>query len=562
MAQSKRYTVTAALPYANGPIHIGHMAGVYVPADIYVRFRRMRGDDVLFICGSDEHGVAITMKARKEGVSPKEIVDRYHHQIKTSFEDFGIGFDHYSRTSSDRHRQLAQEFFKDLHDQGAFIEQSTDQFFDEREQQFLADRYIQGTCPKCGYEAAYGDQCEKCGSTLSPEELIDPKSMLSGEPPVKRATTHYFLPLDRYQNDFLNTWIESKKGDWKPNVFGQCKSWLDQGLQPRAITRDLSWGVPVPLPGNEGKVLYVWFDAPIGYISATAEWADEHHIENWEKYWQDADTELIHFIGKDNIVFHCIIFPAILHATGKYILPTDVPANEFLNLEGQKISTSRNWAVWLHEYLEDFPGKADVLRYVLTANLPENKDNDFTWADFQNRNNGELVGILGNLVNRVLVLTDKYYGGIVPEPVERTESDQAMLSELSQASERIGERLANYKFRDALQECMNLARSGNKYLADEEPWKVVKTDPIRVQTIMYTAIQVLGGLAQLLEPFLPDTAKALRGSHNATLMNWTELGREEFLPAGATLSKIDLLFQKIEDEAMDAQRLKLQTERS
>jgi len=535
------------------------MAGVYVPADIYVRYRRMRHDDVLFICGSDEHGVAITMKARKEGVTPQEVVDRYHEQIKQSFEDFGIAFDHYSRTSSNRHRELAQEFFLNLHEKGGFVEQTTEQFFDEREQQFLADRYIQGTCPKCGYHQAYGDQCEKCGSTLSPDELIDPVSMLSGEAPIKRPTTHYFLPLDRYQQEFLNDWIQSKKGDWKPNVFGQCKSWLDQGLQPRAITRDLSWGVPVPLEGNEGKVLYVWFDAPIGYISATAEWAEKNHRADWEKYWKDEETSLIHFIGKDNIVFHCIIFPAILNAAENYILPTDVPANEFLNLEGEKISTSRNWAVWLHEYIEDFPGRADVLRYVLTANLPENKDNDFTWTDFQNRNNSELVGVLGNLVNRVLVLTDKYYGGVVPAHGERLNVDTAMLEELSAASTKIGERLESYKFRDALQECMNLARAGNKYLADEEPWKVVKTDEERVKTIMHTAIQVVGGLAQLLEPFLPDTAQKLRNSHGADLLNWIDLARTEFISSGSKLEKIDLLFSKIEDEAMDQQRAKLQT---
>ena len=506
---SKRYTLTAALPYTNGPIHIGHLAGVYVPADIYARYLRLRGKEVLFICGSDEHGVAISMKAKKEGISPKEVIDTYHRIIKDSFEAFGISFDYYGRTSSEVHRETAQEFFKQLHENDCFETQTTNQLYDAKEDQFLADRYVVGTCPKCQHNEAYGDQCEACGSSLNATDLIEPKSALSGETPSMKETTHWYLPLDRYEA-FLRTWIlEGHKDDWKTNVLGQVKSWLDDGLKPRAVTRDLSWGIPVPVPGGENKVLYVWFDAPIGYISATKEWATKTG-NDWKPYWQDNDTELVHFIGKDNIVFHCIIFPAILKAMGSYILPKNVPANEFLNLEGQKLSTSKNWAVWLHEYLEEFPNKQDVLRYVLTANAPETKDNDFTWADFQTRNNSELVAIFGNFVNRVMVLMRKYYDSEVPTPNTNSKEDSEILKALSEAPKRISDLLESYKFRAASQEMMQLARMGNKYLADEEPWKLIKTNPERVATIMYTAIQVVAGLAIVSEPFLPNTAEKLR----------------------------------------------------
>lgn len=557
MSQNKRYTVTAALPYANGPVHIGHLAGVYVPADIYVRYLRMKGEDVVFICGSDEHGVAITMRARKEGITPQDVVDKYHNLIKDSFSGFGIHFDQYSRTTSQTHRETAQSFFVDLLEKGEFIEKSSEQFYDPVEKQFLADRYIIGTCPNCGYSEAYGDQCESCGSTLSPNELKDPRSALSGEKPVKKETTHWYLPLDKYQEEFLNDWIDQKKGIWRPNVFGQCKSWLDNGLQPRAITRDLDWGIPVPVEGAEGKVLYVWFDAPIGYISATKEWGEANGIDDWEKYWKDESSQLIHFIGKDNIVFHSIIFPAILKAHGEYVLPEHVPANEFLNLEGQKISTSRNWAVWLHEYLEDFPGKQDVLRYVLTANAPETKDNDFTWSDFQTRNNSELVAILGNFINRVLVLTQKYYNGVVPAPNELLNADKEVLNEITKRGKSIAERLDHYKFRDALTEYMSLARAGNKYLADEEPWKVIKTDEERVQTVMYTALQVAGALAQLGEPFIPVTAEKLRGFLNLELTTWEDATNVQQVAAGHQVEKPSLLFEKIEDETIQHQLNKL-----
>jgi methionyl-tRNA synthetase len=557
MSQNKRYTVTAALPYANGPVHIGHLAGVYVPADIYVRYLRMKGEDVVFLCGSDEHGVAITMRARKEGITPQDVVDKYHSLIKKSFAEFGVQFDQYSRTTSETHRETAQSFFSDLLEKGEFIEKSSEQFYDPIEKQFLADRYIIGTCPNCGYSEAYGDQCESCGSTLSPNELKDPRSALSGEKPIKKETTHWYLPLDKYQDEFLNDWIEEKKGIWRPNVYGQCKSWLDNGLQPRAITRDLDWGIPVPVEGAEGKVLYVWFDAPIGYISATKEWGEANGIADWEKYWKDEDSKLIHFIGKDNIVFHSIIFPAILKAHGEYILPEQVPANEFLNLEGQKISTSRNWAVWLHEYLEDFPGKQDVLRYVLTANAPETKDNDFTWTDFQTRNNSELVAILGNFVNRVLVLTQKYYDGTVPAPNALQQVDRDLLKEIETRGQNIAAKLEGYRFRDALTEYMSLARAGNKYLADEEPWKVIKTDEERVKTVMHTALQVAGALAQLGEPFLPTTAEKLRGFLNIALKSWSEAHLPNQVEAGHSIEKPSLLFEKIEDEVIENQLNKL-----
>jgi methionyl-tRNA synthetase len=557
MSQNKRYTVTAALPYANGPVHIGHLAGVYVPADIYVRYLRMKGEDVVFLCGSDEHGVAITMRARKEGITPQDVVDKYHALIKKSFAEFGVQFDQYSRTTSETHRETAQSFFSDLLEKGEFIEKSSEQFYDPVEKQFLADRYIIGACPNCGYSEAYGDQCESCGSTLSPNELKDPRSALSGQKPIKKETTHWYLPLDKYQDEFLDDWIEEKKGIWRPNVYGQCKSWLDNGLQPRAITRDLDWGIPVPVEGAEGKVLYVWFDAPIGYISATKEWGEANGITDWEKYWKDENSELVHFIGKDNIVFHSIIFPAILKAHGEYVLPEQVPANEFLNLEGQKISTSRNWAVWLHEYLEDFPGKQDVLRYVLTANAPETKDNDFTWTDFQTRNNSELVAILGNFVNRVLVLTQKYYDGTVPAPNTLQQVDHDLLKEIETRGQNIAAKLEGYRFRDALTEYMSLARAGNKYLADEEPWKVIKTDEERVKTVMHTALQVTGALAQLGEPFLPSTAEKVRRFLNITLKSWADAYQPNQVEAGHSIEKPSLLFEKIEDSVIENQLNKL-----
>ncbi|RCL70958.1 MAG: methionine--tRNA ligase [Flavobacteriales bacterium] len=550
---SKRYTITAALPYTNGPIHIGHLAGVYVPADIYARYLRMRNKEVLFICGSDEHGVAISMKAKKEGITPKEVIDKYHNMIKNSFDAFGISFDYYGRTSSDVHRKTAQEFFKTMHDEGCFETQTTKQLYDAKEDQFLADRYVTGTCPKCGNPEAYGDQCESCGSSLNATDLIEPKSALSGEPPSLKTTTHWYLPLDRYE-DFLRSWIlESHKSDWKTNVLGQVKSWIDDGLKPRAVTRDLSWGIPVPVEGGENKVLYVWFDAPIGYISATKEWALQTG-KDWKPYWQGKNTELVHFIGKDNIVFHCIIFPSVLKAMGSYILPENVPANEFLNLEGQKLSTSKNWAVWLHEYLEDFPGKQDVLRYVLTANAPETKDNDFTWSDFQTRNNSELVAIFGNFINRVMVLMRKYYDGKVPVPNAYNEADESTRSELATAPHKIAALIEQYKFRAASQEMMQLARLGNKYLADEEPWKLIKTNPDRVATIMHTALQVAAGLAIVSEPFLPYTAQKLRNMLQIeSNLDWDSLNGLSPIGGGHQLGEATLLFEKIEDDAITKQ---------
>jgi methionyl-tRNA synthetase len=508
MQKPKRYTITAALPYTNGPVHIGHLAGVYIPADIYSRYLKKKGEDAIYICGSDEHGVPITISAKKEGISPQQIVDKYNQIIADSFEDFGIKFDNYSRTSAKIHHETASEFFKTLYNKNEFIEESSMQYFDEAENQFLADRYITGTCPKCQNDGAYGDQCEKCGSSLSPTELINPKSALSGNVPVLKETKHWFLPLDKYE-PWLKEWIlEGHKHDWKPNVYGQVKSWVDDGLRPRAVTRDLDWGIPVPVEGGEGKVLYVWFDAPIGYISSTKEWA-QREGKDWEVYWKDKDSKLVHFIGKDNIVFHCIIFPSMLKAHGDYILPDNVPANEFLNLEGDKISTSRNWAVWLHEYLQEFPGKQDVLRYTLTANAPESKDNDFTWKDFQARNNNELVAILGNFINRVVVLTNKYYGGVVPAKGDLSKYDLEAISLLEAFPEKISNSIEKYRFREALSELMNLARLGNKYLADQEPWKLVKTDEERVETIMNIALQIAGSLAILSEPFLPFTSKKI-----------------------------------------------------
>ena len=554
---SKRYTITAALPYTNGPIHIGHLAGVYVPADIYARYLRMRGKDVLFICGSDEHGVAISMKAKKEGISPKEVIDKYHNIIKNSFDAFGISFDYYGRTSSEMHRETAQEFFKTMHDKDCFETQTTEQLYDAKEDQFLADRYVVGTCPKCNNPEAYGDQCESCGSSLNATDLIKPKSALSGESPSLKTTTHWYLPLDRYE-DFLRSWIlESHKSDWKTNVLGQVKSWIDDGLKPRAVTRDLSWGIPVPVAGGENKVLYVWFDAPIGYISATKEWAAKEG-KDWKPYWQDKNTELVHFIGKDNIVFHCIIFPSVLKAMGNYILPENVPANEFLNLEGQKLSTSKNWAVWLHEYLEDFPEKQDVLRYVLTANAPETKDNDFTWSDFQTRNNSELVAIFGNFINRVMVLMQKYYDGIVPAPNAFTEADEATLAELAAAPNKIAQLIEQYKFRAACQEMIQLARLGNKYLADEEPWKLIKTNPDRVATIMHTALQVAAGLAITSEPFLPHTAQKLRNMLQLDgNLGWDNVSTLPLLKRGQQLGDSTLLFEKVEENAISMQMTKL-----
>ena len=558
----KRYTITAALPYANGPIHIGHLAGCYLPADIYARYQRLNHRDVAFMCGSDEHGVAITIKAKKEGVTPQEIVDKYHIMMQDSLRQFGISFDHYSRTSSPTHKKTAQDFFKNLYEKGEFLEKTTQQYFDEEAQQFLADRYIEGTCPKCGYEHAYGDQCESCGASLSPTELINPVSKLSGNQPVLRDTTHWFLALDRH-TEWLKKWIvEGHKADWKPNVYGQCKSWLEagEGLQPRSMTRDLDWGVPVPVDGADGKVLYVWFDAPIGYISATREWAKQNQ-KDWKPYWMDKDTKLVHFIGKDNIVFHCIIFPAILKTHGAYMLPDNVPANEFLNLEGQKISTSRNWAVWLHEYLEDFANKQDVLRYVLCATAPETKDNDFTWKDFQQRNNSELVAIYGNFVNRVLVLMDKYYSGVVPQIGTCTPVDTETLAEIQKYPQRIGDKIEAYKFRDGLQELMNLARLGNKYLADEEPWKTIKTDPERAATVLAIAAQIAGALSVLSEPFMPFVADDLRKMLNLKPQDW-QLATMPLLTANHQMGKAALLFDKIEDTTIATQLEKLEIQKA
>lgn len=557
----KRYTVTSALPYANGPVHIGHLAGVYIPADIYVRYLRSAGKDVIFIGGSDEHGVPITIRAKKEGVTPQQVVDKYHEMIKKSFGELGISFDIYSRTSAPIHHETSSEFFLRLYKKGAFEEKITEQYFDVTAQQFLADRYIVGTCPNCRNENAYGDQCENCGATLSPAELINPHSMLSGDKPVLKKTKHWYLPLNKYER-WLSEWILEEHKEWKPNVYGQCRSWISQGLQPRAMTRDLDWGVKVPLPDTEGKVLYVWFDAPIGYISATKELAQKTGLD-WEKYWKDDESKLVHFIAKDNIVFHCIIFPAILKAHGYYILPENVPANEFLNLEGNKISTSRNWAVWLHEYLEDFRDKQDVLRYVLTANAPETKDNDFTWKDFQARNNNELVAILGNFVNRALVLTEKYYNLVVPEKFGILETyDEAIIQKIKQAPFAISKSIENYRFREALAELMDLARSGNKYLADTEPWKLISTKPERVQTILNIALQVTANLAILAEPFLPFTAQKLQKMLNIDNLKWADAGDDQLIPNGHQLNKPELIFEKIPDEAIEAQVEKLKASKA
>ncbi|MCP2026255.1 methionyl-tRNA synthetase [Flavobacterium sp. HSC-32F16] len=581
----KRYTITAALPYTNGPIHIGHLAGVYVPADIYSRYLRLQGKDVAFICGSDEHGVAISMKAKKEGITPQQVIDKYDGIIRKSFADFGISFNNYSRTSAQIHHETASEFFRTLYDKGDFIEEVTEQLYDAKANQFLADRFVVGTCPKCGNDGAYGDQCENCGSTLNATDLINPKSTITGETPILKETKHWFLPLDRY-SDFLTKWIlEGHKNDWKPNVYGQVKSWIDGGLEPRAVTRDLDWGIDVPVEGAEGKKLYVWFDAPIGYISSTKEWAAREG-KDWEPYWKDEETKLVHFIGKDNIVFHCIIFPAMLKAEGSYILPDNVPANEFLNLEGNKLSTSKNWAVWLHEYLEEFPDKQDVLRYALTSNAPETKDNDFTWKDFQARNNNELVAIFGNFVNRVVVLTNKYYEGVIPTPNEFSEVDEATLAELKAYPAVISSSVERYRFREALGELMNVARLGNKYLADEEPWKVMKDNPERVKTQMYVALQIATALSVLAEPFLPFTAaklskilnlgdlkehfegfsKFLKENHRDAKdiildkkLGWNDISENsDLIPAGHKIGEAELLFAKIEDEEIQKQIDKLE----
>ena len=549
----KRTLVTCALPYANGPVHIGHLAGAYIPGDIYVRYLRMRGEDVVFVCGSDEHGVPITIKARKEGVTPQDVVDRYHKVMKDAFTGLGINFDIYSRTSSAVHEKNASEFFRKLYDQDNFITQESEQLYDEEARMFLTDRLIEGTCPKCGNPHAYGDQCEKCGSTLSPEELIDPKSKLSGSTPVKKKTKHWYLPLNQYE-PWLRDWILEQHKEWKTNVYGQCKSWLDSGLQPRAVTRDLDWGVPVPVEGAEGKVLYVWFDAPIGYISNTQELLPQ----SWEKWWKDPETRLVHFIGKDNIVFHCIVFPSMLKAYGDYVLPDNVPSNEFLNLEGDKISTSRNWAVWLHEYLQEFPGKQDVLRYTLCSNAPETKDNDFTWKDFQLKNNSELVAILGNFVNRTLVLTHKFYGGRVPALGNTSAQDDEVIKEMATFPERIGRSIETYRFREALAEMMNLARLGNKYLTDTEPWKLVKTDPERTATVMNLSMQICANLAVLCAPFRPFTADKMHRIMNLQALGWKDAGRADILMEGHQIDQPELLFEQISDETIQAQVDKLQ----
>ena len=558
----KRYTITAALPYTNGPVHIGHLAGVYVPADIYARYQRLQNKDVVFVCGSDEHGVPITIKAKKEGITPQEVVDKYHAIIKKSFEDFGISFDNYSRTSADVHHKTASAFFKKLYEDGKFIEEVTKQLYDEEANQFLADRFVVGTCPKCGFEESYGDQCENCGTSHNATDLINPKSALTGNKPILKETRHWFLPLDQYEG-FLKEWIlKEHKKDWKSNVYGQCKSWIDDGLRARAVTRDLDWGIPVPVEGAEGKVLYVWFDAPIGYISATKEWA-EREGKDWKPYWKDEDSKLLHFIGKDNIVFHCIIFPSMLKAEGSYVLPDNVPANEFLNLEGNKISTSKNWAVWLHEYLEEFPNQQDVLRYVLTANAPETKDNDFTWADFQARNNNELVAIFGNFINRVVVLTNKYYDGTVPEASAFSEVDKQTLKELQAYPAVIASSIERYRFREAQQELMNVARLGNKYLADEEPWKKIKTDEARTKTIMYVALQIASALSVLSEPFLPFTSEKLKSilsfSNLDSQLVWDDVhSKTELLKPGHQIGKSELLFSKIEEDQIQKQLDKLE----
>ena len=554
---SKRYTITAALPYTNGPLHIGHMAGVYVPADIYARYLRLKGHDVAFICGSDEHGVPITIKAKKEGVTPQDIVDHYNANIKASFKEFGISFDNYSRTSAKIHHETASEFFTTLHAKGEFIEETNAQLYDAEAGQFLADRFVVGTCPKCGNEESYGDQCEACGTSHNATDLIKPKSAITGATPSLKETKHWFLPLDKHEA-FLKQWIlEGHKSDWKPNVYGQCKSWIDDGLRPRAVTRDLDWGIPVPVEGADGKVLYVWFDAPIGYISSTKEWAQKEG-KDWEPYWKDKDTTLVHFIGKDNIVFHCIIFPAMLKAEGSFILPTNVPANEFLNLEGQKLSTSKNWAVWLPDYLKEFPEKQDVLRYVLTATAPETKDNDFTWKDFQARNNNELVAIFGNFINRVVVLTNKYYQGIVPAPDEFSAEDTAALNAIQSYPNILSSSIERYRFREASQELMNLARLGNKYLADAEPWKVVKTDPERVQTIMYVALQISAALAVVSEPLLPWSSQKLKTMLNLDALSWADIeSRGSLLKSSHQIGEAHLLFAKIEDSEVEFQLEKL-----
>ena len=561
----KRFTITAALPYTNGPVHIGHLAGVYVPADIYSRFQRMQGNDVAFVCGSDEHGVPITIKAKKEGITPQQVVDKYHAIIKQSFQDFGITFDNYSRTTAKIHHDTASEFFKKLYEDGKFIEQTTEQFYDKEANQFLADRFIVGTCPKCGFEESYGDQCESCGTSHNATDLINPKSSITGNTPSLKETKHWFLPLDQYEL-WLKDWIvKGHKKDWKANVYGQCKSWIDDGLRPRAVTRDLDWGIPVPVEGADGKVLYVWFDAPIGYISATKEWAEKEG-KDWEPYWKDENTKLLHFIGKDNIVFHCIIFPSMLKAEGSYIVPNNVPANEFLNLEGNKISTSKNWAVWLHEYLIDFPNQQDVLRYALTANAPETKDNDFTWSDFQARNNNELVAIFGNFINRVVVLTNKYYEGIIPEPASLSEVDIATLTQLKAYPSVIESSIERYRFREAQAELMNMARLGNKYLADEEPWKAIKTDEERTKTIMFVSLQIASALAVLCEPFLPFTSSKLKNmlclneeQNNEESLQWKDIStKETLISSGHKIGKGELLFSKIEDEQVQQQLDKLE----
>jgi methionyl-tRNA synthetase len=561
MQNPKRYTITAALPYTNGPVHIGHLAGVYVPADIYARYLRLNHKDVAFVCGSDEHGVPITLKAKAEGISPQAVVDKYHEIIKSSFKEFGISFDNYSRTSAPIHHETASAFFKDLYDHGKFIEETSAQLYDEEANQFLADRFVIGTCPKCGNEESYGDQCENCGTSHNAQDLINPKSAITGNVPSLKETKHWYLPLNEYQ-DWLNDWIvKGHKTDWKTNVLGQVKSWIDDGLKPRAVTRDLDWGIPVPLPGAEGKVLYVWFDAPIGYISSTKEWANRVG-KDWEPYWKDKETSLVHFIGKDNIVFHCIIFPAMLKAQGSFILPDNIPANEFLNLEGNKISTSKNWAVWLHEYLLDFPDKQDVLRYALTANAPETKDNDFTWKDFQARNNNELVAIFGNFINRVVVLTNKYYNGVIPEAEHLSGSDQQTLDQLAGFPDIISNSINRYRFREALSELMNLARLGNKYLADEEPWKQIKTNPERVKTIMNVALQIAAGLSILCEPFLPFTSKKLKTIlqiDTIESLDWQLVGSgKTLISSGHLINKAELLFDKIEDNEIQLQIDKLE----
>jgi methionyl-tRNA synthetase len=556
--QFKRTTVTSALPYANGPVHIGHLAGVYVPADIYVRYLRLKGRPVIFIGGSDEHGVPVTIRARKEGIPVQQVVDRYHKLIKESFEEFGISFDVYGRTTSPVHHKLASDFFRKLYDEGKFVEQVTEQFYDDQTHRFLTDRNIRGECPRCHAADAYGDQCEKCGATLSPEELINPYNAETGNPLVRKSTKHWYLPLDQYQ-EWLEQWILKEHKEWRPNVYGQCKSWLDGGLRPRAVTRDLDWGIPVPVEGADNKVLYVWFDAPIGYISNTKELCDTHpELGSWETWWKDPETRLVHFIGKDNIVFHCIVFPTMLKAHGDYILPDNVPSNEFLNLEGNKISTSKNYAVWLHEYLKEIPGRQDELRYVLTANAPETKDNDFTWADYQARCNNELVAVYGNFVNRALQLNQKYYDGVVPECGELTDFDKETLSEFAGVKDKLEELLENFKFRDAQKEAMNLARIGNKYIADSEPWKVIKTDPERVKTIIYISLQLTANLSIAFEPFLPFSSKKLRDMTGMDSFSWEQLGSSDLLPAGKKLPKPSLLFSKVEDEVIQAQVEKLQ----